>query len=102
MRVQFELFSTCEGLRNIFFSTLRSGFDDILFAIPVTESKLPRLTELNEKIDLKLLINNIEMVESLKKAECKVKWKVFVEVSTGYEVLFRDIPAFKAGIRSGL
>ena len=65
-----------------------SGFDDILFGIPVTESKIHRLSKLNQKYDMKLLINNLEMINPLvdESKRTKYKWKLLIEVSTGYEV----------------
>ena len=70
-----------------------SGFDDILYAIPVTENRLPRLVELNDKIDLKILINNPDMIIPLENAKKSMKnrWNVLIEVSTGYEVINRAI-----------
>ena len=54
-----------------------------MYAIPVTKSKLTRLSVLREQIDLKLLVNNEEILEDL--AETKHKWEILIEVSTGYE-----------------
>ena len=54
-----------------------------MYAIPVTKSKLTRLSVLREQVDLKLLVNNEEILKDL--AETKLKWEILIEVSTGYE-----------------
>jgi len=59
------------------------GFDDILYAIPVTKSKIERLSALNQAIDIKLLVNDKSVLSDL--ATTKLRWKILIEVSTGYE-----------------
>ena len=77
---------------NILLIWTYSGFDDILFGIPVTQSKINRLSKLNQTHDIKLLINNLQMIAPLE-AESKRtnrKWKLLIEVSTGYQVNYRS------------
>ncbi|CAG5086400.1 Oidioi.mRNA.OKI2018_I69.PAR.g11200.t1.cds [Oikopleura dioica] len=59
------------------------GFDDILFAIPITEDKLKRVKAIHEQKDVSILVNTVEVLEILE--DCNKPWKVLIEVSTGYE-----------------
>jgi D-serine deaminase-like pyridoxal phosphate-dependent protein len=40
-----------------------SGFTDILFAIPVTKSKLKRLTKLADSVDISIMMNHMDIIQ---------------------------------------
>ena len=48
------------------------GFDDILFAIPITEDKFKRVKAVHEQKDVSILVNTVEVLESLE--DCNKPW----------------------------
>ena len=57
----------------------------------MTESKISRLSKLNQTHDMKLLVNNLQMISPLESKRTNRKWKLLIEVFTCYEVKFDEV-----------
>ncbi len=65
---------------------LKAGFTDITYAVPLAPAKIPRVLDLAKGADLKVLVDNKQVVGPLAEAakENDVEIKVMLKVDVGY------------------